>query len=241
MALDEALMETARAGRVTLRLYAWKPPALSLGRNQPARDRYDRETARARGIDIVRRPTGGRAVYHDRELTYSVTAPAELWGRLRDSYRRINRALEAGLARLGVATRVWDGTPGMRAPAPSVRSCFRDPLPGELATGGRKLVGSAQWRERGAFLQHGSILLHNDQQIVEELRIGRRPSPVAAASLGDTLTELPRFEEMVRALADGFETEFRLPTCAGEASASELAAAGMLETRYGSEEWTWRR
>ena len=89
MALDEALMESAAAGgatagppspgTITLRLYRWNPPALSFGRNQLARERYDPRAARERGIDIVRRPTGGRSVYHDRELTYSVTAPADMW------------------------------------------------------------------------------------------------------------------------------------------------------------------
>jgi len=245
MALDEALMENATAGRVTLRLYRWNPPALSFGRNQLALERYDPEAAGARGIDIVRRPTGGRSVYHDRELTYSVTAPAELWGGLRASYLRINRALEAGLAGLGVASAVVAEQSGRRAPPPGPRACFQDPLPGELAAAGRKLVGSAQWRDHGALLQHGSLLIHNDQDVVAQLRVGagdqRSRAPVAAASLADVLPVPPDFDRLAEGLRAGFEAEFQVPVVEEETSGPELAAAGRLEARYESEAWTWRR
>jgi len=245
MALDEALMESATAGTVTLRLYRWTPAALSFGRNQLARERYDPDAARARGIDVVRRPTGGRSVYHDRELTYSVTAPADLWGGLRPSYLRINQALEAGLATLGVASAVVAEQSGGRAPAPGPRACFHDPLPGELAAAGKKLVGSAQWRERGALLQHGSLLIHNDQAVVGQLRVGAgdpvAPVPVAAASLADVLPAPPDFERLADGIRMGFEAEFGVPVSREDASGSELAAAGRLEAKYESEAWTWRR
>ncbi len=245
MALDEALMESANAGTVTLRLYAWTPPALSFGRNQLARDRYDPRAASARGIDVVRRPTGGRSVYHDRELTYSVTAPADMWGGLRASYLRINRALELGLATLGVASAIVTEQSSGRAPAPGPRACFHDPLPGELAAAGRKLVGSAQWRERGALLQHGSLLIHNDQDIVGQLRVGAgdmgTSAPVAAAALADVLAAPPAFDQLAEGIRAGFEAEFQVPVSDGEVAGAELAAAGRLEPKYESEEWTWRR
>ena len=249
MALDEALMESATAGRVTLRLYRWNPPALSFGRNQLALGRYDPEAARARGIEIVRRPTGGRTVYHDRELTYSVTAPADLWGGLRPSYLRINRALEVGLATLGVVSAVVSGHGARRAPAPGPRACFQDPVPGELTAAGRKLVGSAQWRGRGALLQHGSLLIHNDQHVVGQLRIeagvsgGRAgvSNAVSATSLAEVLPVPPDFDRLAEGLRSGFETELGVPVARGEASGAELAAAGRLESKYESDEWTWRR
>ena len=255
MALDEALMESAAAGgatagppspgTITLRLYRWNPPALSFGRNQLARERYDPRAARERGIDIVRRPTGGRSVYHDRELTYSVTAPADMWGGLKASYLRINRALEAGLATLGVASAVVSGQSGRRAPTPGPRACFQDPLPGELTAAGRKLVGSAQWRHRSALLQHGSLLIHNDQDVVGRLRVGAGDTParvpVAAASLAEVLQTPPDFDELAAGLPAGFEAEFGLPVVHEEVSGRELAAAGSLESKYESEEWTWRR
>src|SRR5262245_57411885 len=92
MAVDEALMERARTtGEWVLRVYSWAAPCVSFGRNQTARGRYDIERIRERGLDVVRRPTGGRAILHDPEITYSVTAPVGGAGDLRDSYSRINR------------------------------------------------------------------------------------------------------------------------------------------------------
>jgi lipoate-protein ligase A len=113
-------------------------------------------------------------VFHHRELTYSVTAPAAAWGNLRQTYVLINRVLAAGLAEMGAAVGLAGRSGASESPRPTVRTCFRDPLPGEVTAAGRKLVGSAQWRERGSLLQHGSLLLHSDQAVVEELRIGDR-------------------------------------------------------------------
>jgi lipoate-protein ligase A len=111
MALDQALMDRARVtGAWTFRIYAWSEPTLSFGRNQTARGRYDLDVIQARGIGTVRRPTGGRAILHHREITYSVTGPAALdgapGGGLRESYARINRLLLTGLRALGAEARV---------------------------------------------------------------------------------------------------------------------------------------
>jgi lipoate-protein ligase A len=247
MAVDHALMTRARDGRPCLRLYRWEPPCLSFGRNQRARGRYRTEELRRRGADVVRRPTGGRAVYHDRELTYAVAAPAGLWGGLRDSYRRINRALARALRDLGVEAAIQEESGRGRSPGPSSRACFRDPLPGELVVDGRKLVGSAQWRDRGALLQHGSILLDDDQGIAEELRIDpaetgeEGPGRIPAASLRDCLDELPSRERMVEALRDGFAREFGLEAMELEAPADLRKRADGHLDRYRDEEWTWRR
>lgn len=119
MGIDRAVAESVEAGGpAALRFYYWEPPCLSLGRNQPAVDVYDRAAAAARGIDIVRRPTGGRAVLHDRELTYCVAVPVGQLGPPRETYAAINRALVAGLRRLGVAARVVsERSLGAAAPA----------------------------------------------------------------------------------------------------------------------------
>lgn len=245
MATDEALMEAAREGGMVLRFYRWDPPSLSLGRNQEARDLFDPEAADRRGIDIVRRPTGGRAVFHHRELTYAVTAPAGRWGGLRASYRRINRALLTGLSRLGADVAAAGRSPSGRAPGPSGRACFRDPLPGEIVAAGRKLVGSAQWREGGALLQHGSLLLHDDQGVVEALRReaagagARRPS--GAASLADLLPDRPAHDRLVEALTAGMVEEFGLERVDSELGGRERRRARDLEARYRDPEWTWRR
>ena len=119
MALDEALMDRARqSGEWVLRVYSWRTPTISLGRNQSARGRYDLDRIQNLGLDVVRRPTGGRAILHDREITYSVTAPVRDAGDLRESYERINALLLAGLHRLGVEASV--AAPSRRAAAPSI-------------------------------------------------------------------------------------------------------------------------
>jgi Lipoate-protein ligase A len=149
MALDEALMDRARAtGEWVLRVYSWSAPTISLGRNQSARGRYDLDRVRELELDMVRRPTGGRAILHDREITYSVTAPVGDAGDLRESYDRINRLLLRGLRSLGVAASV--ARPATRSMPPGMAPCFDEPAAGELTLGGRKLAGSAQWRSDDA-------------------------------------------------------------------------------------------
>lgn len=244
MAVDEALMGEAVEGVVSLRLYGWDPACLSFGRHERARGRYQEDEAARRGIDVVRRPTGGRAVYHDDELTYAVTAPAGLWGRLRESYTRINRALARGLRALGVSAETWEGG---RGPGLAAGPCFGTAAPGEVTAGGRKLVGSAQWRHGGALLQHGSILLTDGQAVVAGLRRRRAPraAPIPAAppavGLEEVLGRRPAPGELRDALASGFREEFGLPVESGEISAAEREAAERLEARYGDDAWTWRR
>lgn len=187
MAVDQALLEGVREGAPpALRFYRWSPGCLSFGRNQPVRGRYDADAARSRGIDIVRRPTGGLAVYHERELTYAVAAPVAAIGKPRAAYRTINRGLADGLARLGVPVRlVGDGGPGGELGS---GPCFHEGAPGEVLAEGRKLVGSAQRSEGRCILQHGSILLDGDQAEVVELELtvtaDRRPR-TAAGSRGE--------------------------------------------------------
>ena len=245
MAVDEVLLGAARDGGSTVRFYRWEPGCLSFGRNQVARGRYDSDAIRRAGVDVVRRPTGGRVVFHHREITYSLAAPTEVWGSLKACYVRINRALTGGLTRLGVPASVV-GQTDAGAPRPTTRACFRDPVTGEVTAGGRKLVGSAQWRDDGAFLQHGSILLHDDQHVAEDLRLPTDPSPasirpVRAASLADWLDPLPSFDDVVEALVGGFEEEFDITVRRGGLSDREREAVSGLLERYQSPEWTWRR
>jgi lipoate-protein ligase A len=242
MAVDEALLDSARDGALTLRLYGWEPGCLSFGRNQTARGRYDGARAADRGIDVVRRPTGGRSVFHCRELTYSVTAPAEALGGLRDTYLKINRALATGLRELGVPAEVVEARGSGPSPRPTVRACFRDPLPGEVVADGRKLIGSAQWRDGEALLQHGSLLLHNDQTIVEDLRIGGPGSlAVPAAGLAEFLDPLPDIETVSHALAASFSEELERDATRGDLTAGEGTAAERIRPKYEDDAWTWRR
>ena len=240
MALDEALLERARAtGETVFRVYTWAEPTLSLGRNQSARDVYDGARARAAGVSVVRRLTGGRALLHHREITYSVTAPIGADGSLRESYGRINRLLVDGLDRLGVCVSV--AAPAERALPPTAAPCFERPAEGELVVGGRKLVGSAQWRDDGALLQHGSILVEDDQPRVAALANRPVPPPVAAATLSEVLGYKPSAAETsaalfeaVRSLEDEHATELTIDDSL--AGATERAMA-----RYTDDRWTWRR
>src|SRR5689334_14585532 len=177
MALDEELMSYAReTGAWVLRIYGWTGPTLSLGRNQTARGGYDLGRLREHGIEIVRRPTGGRAILHHREVTYAVSGPVAGAGDLRESYSRINRLLVAALGTLGVPNAVVAGessraSRGERA-HPGLIPCFDHPSIGEIILDGRKLVGSAQWRCDGALLQHGSILVEDDQMQISSFLTG---------------------------------------------------------------------
>lgn len=241
MARDAALMERARTtGETVFSVYGWTVPTLSLGRNQTARGQYNLNTIRERGIDVVRRPTGGRALLHNHEVTYSVTAPVTPDESLRESYERINQILIDGLARLGVAAE--EAKPDERTPQPGDLPCFAAPAEGELITNGAKLVGSAQLREEGALLQHGSILIEDDQGLIPELLEVRSSGtqPPGAATLISVLGRVPTIEEVGGVLFDAvrdLEDRNALPL---EESDVRADTDRHLE-RFRSEWWTWRR
>ncbi len=249
MARDHALATLARPGTGTLRFYRWSPATLSFGRNEPVTARYRELLGRDPGMGVVRRPTGGRAVLHDREMTYSVVLPVRAAGGLRQAYRRINEGLVVGLRRLGVDAARAAG----RALDPGSGPCFLEPAEGEVVVGGRKLVGSAQARIGGAILQHGSLLLVANQKPLLAGQSGDKrggglnghggngvgpPRPVTLAEL---LGEVPPWKRLVAALADGFEHVFGGRWNRGSMTGGESALAAKLQKRYGSREWTWRR
>ena len=201
MTIDaDLLAETARTGRAFLRLYRFDPPCLSLGRNEPAAARYDRAAIARRGLDVVRRPTGGGAVWHEHEVTYAVAAPVATFGSLRNAYRTIHERVVAALRSLGV-----EATLAPHRPPPSSRildhpaSCFATPVGGEVLVAGRKLVGSAQVRKGSAFLQHGSILLAGSQQVVTA--VSRKPQAASTeTTLARVLGRPVTFEEVADAI-----------------------------------------
>jgi len=188
MAADEALLDrVVRSGGAFLRLYRWDPPTLSIGRNQPSA---------AAGVPTVRRPTGGKAVWHEHEVTYAVAAPIGLFGSLRNAYCEIHTRLATALRSLGVDASLAPNRPTVR-PRPSgsplgsdgPTSCFAMPVGGEIVVHGRKLVGSAQVRKRDAFLQHGSILLE-----------GTQPGGGAETTLARALGRSVFFDEVAAAI-----------------------------------------
>ena len=239
MAIDEVLVSRARAtGECVLRVYGWARPTLSFGRNQTAVGHYDAARLARHAVDVVRRPTGGRAVLHHREVTYSVTAPVSL-GALRESYVRINRLLLDGLCRLGVAASIADGAG--RAAVPGIAPCFEAPAPGELVHRGRKLVGSAQWRDQDVLLQHGSILVEDDQSAVATLLSPPLPPTLAPATLREAMGRAPALAEVASALVASvraLEDPAAAPLAMDEMWSAELPRA---RARYADPSWTWRR
>lgn len=228
MAIDAALLEeAARTGAAFLRLYRWSPPCLSFGRHEPALSRYDREAIRRLGLDAVRRPTGGRAVWHADEVTYAAAAPVTTFGSLRQSYVAIHERLATALRRLGVAAEL--AAPG-RPPGPGAGACFATPVGGEVLAGGRKLVGSAQWREGGAFLQHGSILLDGSQDLLRT--VSREPAAGdGATTVRAALGRAVGFAEVVAAVVRTWDDPL-----SPSAPPSRPPSA-----RFADPAWTWRR
>jgi lipoate-protein ligase A len=162
MAIDDAILTAVAAGEAppTLRIYAWKfPGCLSLGYGQRARE-VDQERLREHGIELVRRPTGGRAILHGYEVSYSLALPLDhpiAAGSILDSYRRISEALVAGFDFLKDYLIGEVRAACQPSDSPLAVACFEMSSPYEVTVGGRKLIGSAQVRRKGGMLQHGSM------------------------------------------------------------------------------------
>lgn len=211
MAIDVELLDRAdRTGASCLRLYRFDPPCLSLGRNEPAA-RYDHAEIARRGLDVVRRPTGGRAVWHEHEVTYAVAAPVEAFGSLRDAYHVIHERIAAALRSLGVGATLAPHRPRASRRVEGPASCFATPVGGEVLVAGRKLVGSAQVRKRRGFLQHGSILLDGSQEIVRV--VSRQASQVSGeTTLSGVLRRRVSFQEVAEAIVAAWGDEATSPT-----------------------------
>lgn len=269
MAVDEAIASHAGRGDVppTLRFYQWQPACVSLGRHQPLAD-IDRARCAALGYDLVRRPTGGRAILHTDELTYSVAGPQDhsiLAGAVLDSYLRLSQGLLAGLARLGLV--VSKAPPTNRASADPGPVCFEVPSAYEIVVPtpvgpvtnptysptttpppSRKLVGSAQSRRQGWVLQHGTLPLVGDvTRLVDvvvfaseaERASQRQMLAERAVTVEDALGRVVTFDQAAEALAAGFTTALDIHLAPQELSASELdLAAALRREPYASQAWT---
>jgi lipoate-protein ligase A len=244
MAVDEAILSAAINGLVppTLRFYAWSPPCLSLGRNQPLTD-VDQVACRAAGIDVVRRPTGGRAILHTDELTYSVVLPQSdprAQGDVVQSYRQLSKGLLAGFRRLGAVT---TQSQEHRAQTTEITAvCFETPSAYEITAGGQKLVGSAQWRARGGVLQHGTLPLGGDiARIVDVLAFSenereeqRGTLRQRATTLEGTLGRTVPFLEAAQAMADGFSQALNLTLIPGSLTTHERELVAAYRGCYAS-------
>jgi len=236
MALDQAMLDRAAAGQRWLRLYRWAPHCLSFGRHEPALRRYDRARIEALGLDVVRRPTGGRAVWHAEELTYALAVPSDSLGGLRRAYEEIHRVLLVALRALGALAEL---APMRKTARLDAGSCFASPVGGEIVIAGRKVVGSAQLREGGGLLQHGSILLGGRQAILQDVTLGGGP-PDLAGPLADAIGRSPDVHEVAEAVAAAAADRWGGAWTRPPASAELLAEAARHEVRFRSPEWTWK-
>lgn len=252
MAIDEALMAGVSSGKSppTLRFYGWDPPCLSLGYAQKWTIADVGACAR-NGWDIVRRPTGGRAILHIDELTYSVCVPElepRVQGGLLASYRRLSDALAAGLQKLGLelARAQPQGGNGSSQEGPA---CFDRPSNFEITVGGRKLVGSAQARKRAVVLQHGTLPLYGDVTRIAQaltgdgegrarIRNGLRDS---ATTLEASLGRCVPYDEVAGQLAQGFAAALNLRLEAGDLSSWELETTRRIrQEKFANAEWSMR-
>ncbi len=241
MARDSALIARAAAtGESVFSIYSWERPTLSFGRNQRALGQYRRERIGDCQLDVVRRPTGGRAILHHREITYSVAAPLRESESLRDAYERINLILLAGLSRIGIDASIARGG---KAIEPGASPCFQLPSDGEVMADGRKLVGSAQWRGDSAFLQHGSILIDDDQSTLASLGAEGSEAaalPTAPATVRALIGRAPESAELAAAMFDAVGELEQVTGTPLDENDVRSAALDMLPG-FLDDNWTWRR
>jgi lipoate-protein ligase A len=245
MAVDEALL-TSRlrgAGPPTIRFYGWNPATISLGYGQALDERIDLVAAAAAGIGLVRRSTGGSAILHggpDTELTYSVVAMSEdlpTATDLHSTYHWIGAALASGLKSLGAPVEMVPTRPSDPAAMPAF--CFLRTGSYELEVGGRKIVGSAQRRRRGGFLQHGSVMLAADEACLRRVFPSDEDPLAGMTTLETVLGHRPSFDETADALARGFRAAHQVELRPGglDAEESELVST-LTRDKYATPSWT---
>jgi lipoyl(octanoyl) transferase len=252
MAVDESVLLHIGRGESlpTLRLYAWTPACLSLGYAQPFAD-VDVNRLNERGWEVVRRATGGRAILHTDELTYSVIAPGDeprVAGTVLESYNRLAQALSLAAKNLRLPVEMKEGRDNNPADLNPV--CFEVPSTYEITVNGKKLIGSAQARKREGVLQHGSLPLTGDlaricQVLVFENEAARLEASerllTRATTVESALGGAVGWETAAQAFVDAFEAQLGLTYARGELSESEAETADQLvKEKYAHPSWMER-
>jgi len=266
MAIDEAIMIAHREGLVppTIRFYQWSPPAVSLGYFQDLKKEIDIDVCKNLGIDIVRRPTGGKAVLHDKELTYSFIIREShplVNNSILETYKKISGGMIRGLSYLGIKAELvplrekLKSTPSRNEAKSKISHldfksiCFSVPSQYEVQVEGEKIVGSAQVRKREIVLQHGSLLIELEKDKLfsvfnfpsaktrERLKIRFK-----ATSLEEILKRRINFSELSEILPRGFEEEFGVKLVEGKLTEQEeKISKELLENKYSTCEWNYER
>lgn len=254
MALDEAILDSVIAGAQppTFRLYAWEPACLSLGHAQPIVD-VDLSALRNRDWHLVRRPTGGRAILHTDELTYSICACQDspvMAGSILESYRRISQVLIRGLEYLGIQANAESQYAVPSGSIPNASVCFEVPSNYEITANGKKLIGSAQARRNLGVLQHGSLPLYGDlARITEVLQFSDLESQTLAKqrllrhaiTVESVLGFSPTWEQAAQALITAFSEQLAVNLILSEPSPEELHRAEQLKAeKFSNPAWTFR-
>ena len=241
MAVDEYLFRTLSVEpRTAVRFYQWIRPTASLGYGQNPAKVVDLEFCRSNGVDVVRRITGGKLVLHYREATYAlVSSDKETFtATLGGSYKLISRGLVNGLAAMGLSAVLADQAPPFYARG--TMPCFSHPAQDEVEIAGRKIIGSAQKRIGDRFLQHGSIPLSGDEDLLKAVSFLRGdPSPIRMTSLSEALGRPVEFGETAWRLAEGLASFFQVDFEPIVFESSALKAIEDLRRRkYASDAWT---
>lgn len=252
MAVDEALLQLHSEGKTppTLRLYRWSQPTVSLGYFQDFHREIDIDGCKRNAVDYLRRPTGGRAVLHDNEVTYSVVIRQELLpGGVLETYRQLSQGLLFGLEFLGIKAEL---TNEEYMGEISTAACFDSPSAYELVVGGKKIIGSAQTRKQNTILQHGSFLLDWDLDLMLEVfnlkakDLFVRTMERKATNLRRVCLEMgldyPKIESINEALIDGFSKALNIELVAGELTAEEKELAQkLMQEKYEDDDWTYHK
>lgn len=259
MALDEALLEWHSKGEIppTIRFYGWNPPTLSIGYFQKAEKEINFDKLKELGLGFVRRPTGGRGVLHDEELTYSVIVSEEypnMPKTVTEAYRVISEGLLEGFRSLGLEAyfaipRSEEEKNSLKNPRSSV--CFDAPSWYELVVEGRKIAGSAQTRQKGVILQHGSILLEIDEdklfsvfnypndRVKERMQRAFRSKAVAINAIAGRKISIEEAKEaFYKGFASALDIDLEPYTLSEE---EEAYVEELARTKYGSDEWNFKR
>jgi len=257
MAIDEALYISCQQGKAppTLRLYGWRPPAVSLGYFQKAEAAVDLQECRRLGIDVVRRMSGGRAVLHNHELTYAVIAPehrSPFSPRVLETYMTIGACLMKALKSFSLNVQ-WVAARDKHRRASSVKhetaSCFSAPSWYEITVDGKKICGSAQKRGNGFFLQHGSILIDHDPELLAAVLMSRKSKEAFVKEIADSTTSLNHHlssqvdvGELQEKVLTGFEGTLGITLNHGSLTASEIKLKNLLlREKYQSTAWNLAR
>lgn len=257
MAVDEAVMEGVISGTSlpTIRFYDWSPPTVSCGYNQIISKEVDLDLVTAQGYGFVRRPTGGRLVLHEDEVTYSIIArcKGKLGGNVSESYYEISKALATGFRIIGVNVELEKGSLSSSHQRQDVNPCFASSSRFELNYNRRKIVGSAQVRKEGVLLQHGSILLDHDQSklafLMPNIDTDKRNKLAKylakkTVALNQILDTPITFSDAVLGFTIGFEKHWNNDNFIISeklSSKEENVVENLVKTKYLTAEWNKRK